>query len=450
MKDASLQEQPSTMSRELDNGLVLRRATKEDADQLAQFNVQVQSNNPDDPVTWIGAWTRDLLSGNHPTTGPDDFTVVVDSQQSGKIVSTAALISQMWRYEDISFGVGRPELIGTDANYRRRGLVPMQMNVLHEWSRVRGQLVQAITGVPFYYRRFGYEMALTLGGSRLYPADRLRKLKVPPEDDLAVRTALAADVPILQRLYARHCQASMVCRIRDHDQWIYEIEVADEQTAYHRNFHLVEAANSRGIIGYFTVAKHLGHVTIREIAAVPGQSLRAIALRASRYVRDHYTDEDAAASGNQRSLAFVLGQDHPAYCALERELVPYSDPYAWYIRVPDVRRFLETIRPVLEKRLEEGVMAGYSGSVNLNCIAEPIRMVWENGNLVAIEAYRPPLFEDGDAIFPGNVFLQLLFGFRNLKELRRAYPDCYVQNDECYVLLSSLFPRKASLPIGLG
>jgi hypothetical protein len=33
------------------------------------------------------------------------------------------LISQIWAYEGIPFGVGRPELVGTLPEYRNRGLV---------------------------------------------------------------------------------------------------------------------------------------------------------------------------------------------------------------------------------------------------------------------------------------------------------------------------------------
>lgn len=451
MKETLAQEQSPAPLLELPDGLLLRRATAQDAGELAEFNIRVQSNDPDNPVTWIGAWTRDLMGGEHPTTGPRDFTVVTDPGEGGKIVSTMVLISQTWRYEDIPFGVGRPELIGTDEGYRRRRLVRKQMEIAHAWSRARGQLAQVITGIPYYYRRFGYEMALDLGGSRLFPEDRLRKLAAPAEHDLRVRHASTEDLPILQRLYDRHCEASMICRVRDESEWHYELYIADEQTAYHRNFHLLEAGEKGQVAGYFTVSTGPGpgHVTIREIAAAPGHSLRAVALRAARFVGDNYSGVDDGDEG-RRSVVFVLGQDHPAYRALERELVPYTDPYAWYVRVPDVYAFLKTIRPVLERRLAEGVMAGYSGSVRLNCTSEFVCMVWQDGRLTAIETFEPQRFEDGDAFFPGLTILKLVFGFRDLKELNRAHPDCYVENDEAYVLLNTLFPRKPSLPIGLG
>ncbi|MGN6361838.1 MAG: hypothetical protein ACTHNK_15750, partial [Thermomicrobiales bacterium] len=54
--------------------LVLRRATPADADALATFNGQTHAwPNPSDFNDSIAVWTRDLLRGNHPTTGPDDI-----------------------------------------------------------------------------------------------------------------------------------------------------------------------------------------------------------------------------------------------------------------------------------------------------------------------------------------------------------------------------------------
>ena len=79
-------------------------------------------------------------------------------------------------YEGVEFDAGLPELVGTHPDYRRRGLVREQFEVLHRWSKERGHLMQAIAGIPYYYRRFGYEMAVYMGGdvgstSRTYPAN---------------------------------------------------------------------------------------------------------------------------------------------------------------------------------------------------------------------------------------------------------------------------------------
>ena len=62
-----------------------------------------------------------------------------------------------------------PVLVGTHPNYRRRGLVREQFEVLHHLSKERGHLMQAIAGIPYCYGRFGYEMTVYMGEGRPLP-----------------------------------------------------------------------------------------------------------------------------------------------------------------------------------------------------------------------------------------------------------------------------------------
>jgi hypothetical protein len=50
------------------------------------------------------------------------------------------------------------------------------------------------------------------------------------------------------------------------------------------------------------------------------------------------------------------------------------------------------------------------------------------------------------AAFPPLVFLQLLFGYRSLAELRYAFPDCEASH-EGTLLLNALFPKQPSLVV---
>src|SRR6476659_6787084 len=138
--------------RTLQDGLVLRHATPADPHELADFNayahIEQDATVPDQRV---GLWTRDLMADTHPTFRMRDFLVVEDTR-TGEIVSTSNHISQVWSYGGIQFRVGRPELVATHPDYRNRGLVRAQFEELHRWSIERGEMVQAITGIPFYYR----------------------------------------------------------------------------------------------------------------------------------------------------------------------------------------------------------------------------------------------------------------------------------------------------------
>jgi predicted acetyltransferase len=69
-----------------------------------------------------------------------------------------------WEYGGIPFGVGRPEIVASDPGYRERGLVRAVFELLHARSAALGHMAQGITGIPYYYRQFGYEYALDQGG----------------------------------------------------------------------------------------------------------------------------------------------------------------------------------------------------------------------------------------------------------------------------------------------
>ena len=92
--DTDLLELP----RRLKDGLLLRRSTDADAEQLAEFNSFIHGG--EEPNSEIGAWTRDLLKGSHPTFGVDDF-LIVERESDHKIISSSNLISQTWSYSGI-------------------------------------------------------------------------------------------------------------------------------------------------------------------------------------------------------------------------------------------------------------------------------------------------------------------------------------------------------------
>jgi predicted acetyltransferase len=439
------------LPRNLGDGLVLRWATPQDAEELAQFNFRIHTDDPADPEYFLIHWTKDLMRGDHPTTTADDFTVVVDENDGGKIVSSMNLISQTWTYAGISFGVGRPELVGTDENYRRRGLVRHQFEAIHAKSAARGERVQAITGIPWYYRQFGYEMCVDLGGNRNYyllPSRRKKEEKEPKEEPYAIRPAVAEDIPLLQELYARHCAPGLLSRVRDEAMWQFELFQAHRDSPYARAVYLVTAANTP--IGYVEAGPWRETYYVREMAVLPGHSLRALGLFIIRHLEQRAAELNQTAEKPIEKISFDMGTAHPIYQALNWELEKQNPAYGWYMRVPDLPAFLQHIAPVLERRLAESVLAGHTGQTRLNFYRHTLALNWENGRLTTITPFQPKYSDDGDALFPDLTFLQLLFGHRSLEELRQNFVDCGVRNGDTAVLLAVLFPRRPSSVVALG
>jgi len=176
------------LPRDLGDGLVLRWATPADSEAIARFNGRIHGDG-EAPNPFVVGYTRDLISDGHPTVGPGNFSLVEDTRDGDKVVSSLCLIPQTWTYAGIPFGVGRPEIVGTDPAYRRRGLVRAQMEVAHARSAALGHLVQGITGIPWYYRQFGYEYALALGGDFIHEGITAPSFATNPVTDGVWRTA---------------------------------------------------------------------------------------------------------------------------------------------------------------------------------------------------------------------------------------------------------------------
>jgi len=432
--------------KDLGGGLILRRATVEDTDELASFNAQVHSDDELDAER-VSAWTRDLMEKPHPTFGVGDFTIVEDTASS-KIVSSLNLISQTWSYSGTHFGVGRPELVGTLPEYRNRGLVRAQFEVVHQWSAERGELVQAITGIPFYYRQFGYEMGLTLGGGRTGFKSNVPLLKESEQEPYIIRPASESDVEFIAQLFNLASHRYLVNCVWDENLWRYELSGKSPKNVNRMELHMIDtlAGEHVGFLAHpiMVWGPSMG-VTIYEVK--PGTSWSAVTPTVVRYLyrtgeayaaRDHKQDKFAG-------FTFGLGNEHPVYQVLHDSLPLNNKPYAWYIRLPDLPGFLRHIAPVLKRRLSFSPLAGHRGVLMLTFYRSGLRMVFERGKLATVEACKPnPQGHSGDAAFPDLTFLQLLFGYRSLDELKYAFADCWYGSDEVYALLNALFPKQSS------
>ena len=444
--------QPTTILRELGDGLVLRRSTTADADALAEFNSIIHSDfGPDKPDERIGAWVRDLLTQPHPSFDPGDFTIVEDTH-TGKIVSSLNLISQTWSYAGIPFGVGRPEVVGTHPDYRKRGLVREQFEEVHAWSHARGQLVQAITGIPNYYRQFGYEMALDLSGGRVGFESQLPRLKDGESEIYQIRPALESDIPFLVQVLAHADRRSLVTCPRDENAWRYELLGMSPKNVNRLEIRIIETVATGEPVGYLTHPWYNwdNGLIMNSYELKPGIAWMAVTPAVARHLWKT-GQEYAVISGKPvSSYGFWLGLSHPSYEVFRERLPRLRDTYAFYLRVPDLAGFLRLIAPVLEKRLSASeLVVGQTGKLHLNFYRSGLELNFESGRLAGVESYVFSSSQDGDAAFPELTFLQLLFGYRSFDELQISYADCWDRSEEARVLLNVLFPKQPSqvLPV---
>lgn len=439
------------MKRELANGLILRSLSEgcaSDRERLPDFYAVINGeNDPPEVQEGLRIWTRDLME-SHPTVTPDDIFVVVDPARDDFIASATLLIPQTWRYEESAFPVGRPELVGTHPDYRGRGLVRALFDVVHERSASLGHMAQGITGIPHFYRQFGYTMAVELDQHAYL---HLAGISVAPANStpaFTLRPATLDDVPAILGWLDDAARGRLLS-----DQFspaAIRHELAGRAPGHVTRIILLVITDAQGQdVGFVALIDVLAnpHELRCAVYAVGEQSsylatfpdvLRAIKAWATKH-HGRCPELLSFPPGIHETLDTLIDRS-PAGLIRRRE-------YAWYLRVPDAVAFLKHIAPVLERRLEGSGANRYTGELRVGFYTlRGVSLQFENGRLRDVVAISG---KDGyDVEFPLNLFWNVVFGYRTVDEMSVVLPDVRASQKGA-VLLEILFPKKKSFLLGL-
>lgn len=199
-------------------------------------------------------------------------------------------------------------------------------------------------------------------------------------------------------------------------------------------------------VGYFQHPNCLGRTGVSALwyELKPGVSWLAVTPSVVRHLWSKGLEYAQRDGKTCTSFGFILGGQHPAYEAMGTGLPSIHNPYAWYLRVPDLTGFLHLIRPVLEERIADSIAAGHNREIKISFYHDGLRLVLEKGRLAVIEPWKPSAEDEGVIAFPGRTFTQILFGYRSYDELHQSFADCWCDSDEARTLVNILFPKRYS------
>lgn len=399
----------------LAGGLILRAARPADLDQ-------------------IGA----LLADRGEPADAEDLALVVQDAEAGlagtavvvegdRVVSTATLLDEKVVLGGIALPSGQVELVATTEAYEGRGLVRALMAWCHDRSRSRGQLVNVMVGIPYFYRQFGYEYAVPIG--RDLPVDTgalARVVAGPPA--LTVRRASAADIPAMAGLQDAEQAGSGVVMPHSAACWRW----------------LVARSGSE----QWVVEDAGGAVVATGRTTPPSEGVRLAELASSTPDGALTLAAHAAALGDGE----LLVKERPgtvAGSALRPFLGGGEKPDWYYVRVDDPVALLERLRPLLGTRLAAAGpaaagLAAEEREVLLSCWRWHVLFTARSdGAGVEVGPMRPGRAEQrpiskGGSGWPPDAFASLLFGPYGALELEQRLPDAFLGAQR--ELMAALFP----------
>lgn len=433
----------------LGDGYTLRWATPQDQQSLLDlYGYVFRDETIEESNAYVSAYAHDLMSGRHPMGSPDDFAVVADA--TNRIVAATTLMRMPLEYAGVAIPSGRPEIVASHPDVRNRGYIRKIFQLIHAKSEARGDLMQGITGIPYYYRQFGYDYALSLGGRRIVPIQAIPKLATDQPEPFVVRRAQNSDIMQLLMLYERersrlHNQQPMLVTSRidasylrytmsdvtAHEPWIpYVITRPNGEVVGSLWSNRVRGVSSIGVFSLSTEP----HIQLAEI--YPSLCRQMVQIADTIPIWDNK-------AGTLDQIQFGLGVDHPIYRIIEQGMHKSDRPYAWYIRVADTAKLIQHIVAPLERRLSQSAMAGYSGELTFDFYRSGLQLTFSKGKINASNLPANDGSRKGNAGYPPHVFLQQLFGLHSIHELKNSHPDVY-SSAESEVLLDILFPKQSS------
>ncbi|WP_207930353.1 GNAT family N-acetyltransferase [Streptomyces hainanensis] len=410
---------------------LIRPGRPSDIDRCAALNDAVH------PYPGIADWTRDLFDG-HPAVRHDDF-LVAEPAGGGEIAATLVGIRQEWTFGGIRLPVVQVELVGTDPGHRGRGLAGLLFDALHARGTADGTALQVIEGIPYFYRRFGYEYALHIGGAPEAPAEALRAL--PPPSGTArppLRPATPADAAALARVDRAVADRDVLACARDEAGWRHEIS-GHRQDSLARRVVLALLDEAGKVSGYLVHGRRPapdGRLAVFAAGCADPDGWPRLAPEIQR----HLAEVGTATAGPDRpftALRLRLPATHPLAGALPQG--PATRPWSWYARAGDPAALLDHWLPVLARRWREHDLRWPGDALLIDTYHQGIRLHFDDGVPVAARA-EPRGAAPADTAIPPGALLQLLLGQRSPGELLDIWPDMTVSNPATAEFLEAGFP----------
>ncbi|SDY97774.1 Acetyltransferase (GNAT) domain-containing protein [Micromonospora pattaloongensis] len=421
----------------------IRAGQPGDVAELAAINaaVHLQAQTGGKPHPGIAAWTRDLFAG-HPTVTPADFLVAEDVV-TGRPVASLVAVTQQWRHGPVQLPVVQVELVGTDPAHRGQRLTDRLFEALHERCDRESVALQLIEGIPYFYRRFGYEYALASGGAPFVPAAALPG--APTAAALRARPGTPADADALAAVDAALADQDGLHCPRDAAMWRYELGDRDPENFVRRGvIALVDPDDT--VVGYTVHAVRpsaAGELAVfaAGCARPADWAVAAPVLLAQLGVVGRQTAEVAGRpfSGVRPLLdaAHPLSRFAPAG-------VPHR-PGAWYVRTGDPVALLRRWAPALARRWRTAALRWPDRTLRVDTYGHGMQLEFRDGELSAVAAAPRTVAPADDpavhAVLPVDALLQLVLGHRTLAEVLHAWPDAVIRDRTTELFLAAAFPR---------
>lgn len=215
---------------DLGDGYMVRWATPADVPSyITLTTLAFRASATAEPNLLSETYSSELTSDHHPLSHWRDLAIVVDAEDT--VVAGAILMRQVMDFDGIRLHVGRPESVVSADYVRHRGFVRHLFQLLHARSDALGYHLLVIGGIPYFYRKFGYEYGIE---AEAFAAVNFADVPPTQMSGVHIVRARVEDYPTVVRLYDadRLSGRYMITTPFDYSYFSFVLEQAQKVLVY--------------------------------------------------------------------------------------------------------------------------------------------------------------------------------------------------------------------------
>ena len=283
------------------------------------------------------------------------YWFIAEEKKTGSIVSAFALIPWIWELEGIRFKVAEMGIVGTLKEHRGQGLMRILNREFDKTLEEERFDLAVIQGIPGFYHQFGYSYSIPLENHINLP---LHVIPEKQEQDVhTFRLACEKDIPYLMQEDESYRTYFSLSSFRDEAHWKYLL-TESLKTEYGSEYWILEHKENTETFycripghGFGTgliVSEISENITFDALSSLFSFCKQKAIERKKPYIRLNLHNDSIAGR-----MAISMGTKQ-------------GTPYAWQIKFPDTVRFLTTITPILEQRMQESCFKHFSETLKIS------------------------------------------------------------------------------------
>jgi hypothetical protein len=394
-------------SHNLGDGLIMRNACAEDIPVLLEHFRVVHGEVVIDEL-------RAMLE-HYPRFSWEDSFVIVDAE-SGEVVSCIILRQSDWVLDGIKVPSVEMEAVGTLEAYRYKGHMRILNDEFERRSAELKPVIQTIAGIPNFYRNFGYEYAAPLGGGYPVTPNLIPKLTGEEDEPVILEQVNAQSFDEFRKYRESHSARGTWNRTwhrelhpEDSDYLIFETTSVEQESF---EFYLIKEQEKT--VGVFYLSHWEDKVDITELYLDNYKHLDSVLRFAIAKVKEW---------GEIPVRIMMPNQSQVNEFAKVRTQCKEIMRYAWYVKIPSVPRFLETIGPLFEDRLRETGFSDYSENLTITDYKQGYELFFKKGVFQMATEKSEKSIGEYHLRIPNGALTRLLMGYETLDELMTHEPD---------------------------